>query len=256
MKILNTEINIISHNQNEVASIQRPNLSTETLVGLQDVFRERVTTILERAYERRVEDFEMSGLDNRYPEFPIVGTAKIVAQEIWKILKKDQHVFRTIKISVASSEDLELFQKTCEGYLNHIQTGLGEEPYCTVDIIIELPDGIVLIERSNPPYGWALPGGFIDAGEETNTAAVREAKEETNLDLVGVREFGVYDKPGRDPRFLTRSTVFIASGHGQAQFGDDAKGLKIIPYAQLTQLKFAFDHNQIIRDYLDQKSEL
>ena len=255
MKVLNTDIDIVSYSQDVVVPVERKALSTETLVGLQDVFRERVTTILERAYERRVVDFEMAGLDNRYPEFPVVGAAKIVAQEIWKILKQDQHEFQTIRINVASPDDLECYKKTCEGYLKHIQTGLGEEPYSTVDIIIELPEGIVLIERSNPPYGWALPGGFIDAGEDTETAAVREAKEETNLDLKHVREFGVYDKPGRDPRFLTRSTVFIAQGQGQAQFGDDAKGLKIIPYDQLTRLKFAFDHNQIISDYLAQKSE-
>jgi len=223
------------------------------LVKAQDPFRQRVRTMFERAHQRGLAEFELSGLDNRYPDFPIVGAAKITAQETLRAVKKNGQPFKTITIQVPGERTRELFRKTLEGYIHHIENDLGEEPYYTVDLIIELPEGIVLIERSNPPYGWALPGGFIDPGEAPKEAAVREAKEETNLEVVQVREFNVYGQPGRDPRFQTVSTVFIAKGVGQAQFGDDAKGLKIIPYPQLLNGHYAFDHLQIIKDYLKQK---
>ncbi|MBP9854772.1 MAG: NUDIX hydrolase [Candidatus Omnitrophica bacterium] len=202
----------------------------------------------------------MSGQDNRYIDFPIIGAAKIIAQEVYRLLKNGREqagLFRTLKkiiINIQGEHLLSVFKETFEGYINHLENDLGEEPYYTVDLIIELADGLVLIERSNPPFGWALPGGFIDAGEETRQAAIREAKEETHLDLEDVREFKTYDQPGRDPRFQTSSTVFIAKGKGKPHFGDDAKGLKIIPYAQLLDHKYAFDHKQIITDYLAQKA--
>ncbi|MDO8580742.1 MAG: NUDIX hydrolase [Candidatus Omnitrophota bacterium] len=120
-------------------------------------------------------------------------------------------------------------------------------------MIIELPQGIVLIERSNPPYGWALPGGFVDYGESLEAAARREAKEETNLELEGLRQFHTYSDPGRDPRFHTISTVFIARGKGRPQSGDDAKGLKIAAYNDLLNGTYAFDHKEIIREYLSHK---
>ena len=101
------------------------------------------------------------------------------------------------------------------GYIDHVVRKLGSGPYVTVDIIIETLQGIVLIERSNPPYGWALPGGFVDYGESLEEAAAREAKEETNLDLVDLRQFHTYSAPGRDPRFHTITTVFIAEGQGE-----------------------------------------
>lgn len=220
------------------------------LVKAQDPFRQRVRTMFERAHQRRIEEFELSGLDNRYPDFPIIGAAKIVAQETLRAVKKSAQPFKTISIQVPGERTRELFRKTLEGYIQHIENDLGEEPYYTVDLIIELPEGLVLIERSNPPYGWALPGGFIDPGEEPKEAAVREAKEETNLDLDNVTEFKTYGEPGRDPRFQTVSTVFIAKGVGQPHFGDDAKGLKIIPYSELLNFKYAFDHKKIIQDYL------
>ena len=80
-----------------------------------------------------------------------------------------------------------------------------------MDIIIEIEGGIVLIERKNPPFGWALPGGFVDYGESFEQAAVREALEETGLRVTLTRQFHTYSDPGRDPRQHTASTVFIAT---------------------------------------------
>ncbi|HQP10419.1 MAG TPA: NUDIX hydrolase [Candidatus Omnitrophota bacterium] len=124
----------------------------------------------------------------------------------------------------------------------------------TVDIIIELSQGIILIERSNPPYGWALPGGFLDRAESLEQAAIRETKEETNLNLVNLRQFHTYSQPGRDPRFHTVSTVFIAEGQGEPRAGDDAKNLKIVRYEDLPELDYAFDHKMIIKEYLIERN--
>ena len=116
-------------------------------------------------------------------------------------------------------------------------------------------EGVVLIERSNPPYGWALPGGFLDYGESLEDAAIREAKEETNLELINLRQFHTYSEMGRDPRFHTISTVFVAEGLGRPHPGDDAKNLKIVRYEDLPELDYAFDHKYVIKKYLEDKKK-
>jgi ADP-ribose pyrophosphatase YjhB (NUDIX family)/O-acetyl-ADP-ribose deacetylase (regulator of RNase III) len=184
--------------------------------------------------------------------FPSVGAAKIMTQEIMKFLRRPTSL-NEIAFCLSDDATFDVFNKTIRGYIQHIQETLGAGPYVCVDMIIELPQGIVLIERSNPPYGWALPGGFVDYGESLEAAARREAKEETNLELEGLRQFHTYSDPGRDPRFHTISTVFIARGKGRPQSGDDAKGLKIAAYNDLLNGTYAFDHKEIIREYLSHK---
>jgi 8-oxo-dGTP diphosphatase len=127
-----------------------------------------------------------------------------------------------------------------------------KNPTPTVDIIIEMMDRpyrpIILIERLNPPLGWALPGGFIDYGESAEAAAVREAEEETGLHVRLVEQFQVYSDPNRDPRQHTLSVVFVAAGKGQPEAKDDAKDLKIFELWQLPN-NLCFDHDRILRDY-------
>jgi 8-oxo-dGTP diphosphatase len=128
-----------------------------------------------------------------------------------------------------------------------------KNPLPTVDIIIEIAGyGIVLIERKNPPHGWALPGGFVDYGESLERAAVREAKEETSLDVKLVEQFHSYSEPGRDPRFHTISTVFIATAEGTPRADDDAKTAEIFREDDLPPA-IVFDHPQILRDYFHYK---
>ncbi len=117
-----------------------------------------------------------------------------------------------------------------------------------MDIIIELKDGIVLIERRNRPYGWALPGGFVDYGESLESAAIREAKEETGLDVELIRQFHAYSDPMRDPRHHTITNVFIAKAEGRAVAGDDAKELGVFSEGKLPN-QIAFDHRDILNDY-------
>ncbi|MEA2083886.1 MAG: NUDIX hydrolase [Thermodesulfobacteriota bacterium] len=124
---------------------------------------------------------------------------------------------------------------------------LYRNPVPTVDIIIETGGGIVLINRKNPPHGWALPGGFVDYGETLETAAVREAKEETGLDVCLVEQFHAYSAPERDPRQHTVSMVFIAKASGIPQAGDDAGQAEIFSLDGLPEL--TFDHGEILDDY-------
>jgi ADP-ribose pyrophosphatase YjhB (NUDIX family) len=123
-----------------------------------------------------------------------------------------------------------------------------KNPIPTVDIIIEYKGGIILIKRKNPPPGWALPGGFVDYGESLEYAAVREAKEETGLDIRLVRQFHTYSSPDRDARFHTISTVYIAKGEGKLNAGDDAKEAGIFTRDKLPG-EIAFDHRNILKDY-------
>ena len=125
-------------------------------------------------------------------------------------------------------------------------------PLVTVDIIIELDSGIVLIERKNPPHGWALPGGFVDYGESLEASATREAKEETCLDVTLVEQFHSYSDPDRDPRHHTVSTVFIAKADGTPRAEDDAKNIGVFSKENLPET-IAFDHANILNDYFRYK---
>jgi ADP-ribose pyrophosphatase YjhB (NUDIX family) len=126
-------------------------------------------------------------------------------------------------------------------------------PLVTVDIIIEIDAGIILVERKNRPYGWALPGGFTDYGESLETSAVREAKEETSLDVQLVEQFHTYSDPERDPRHHTITTVFIAQGFGIPAPADDAKNIGLFTSKVLPK-PIVFDHQKIIDDYFRYKN--
>jgi 8-oxo-dGTP diphosphatase len=125
-------------------------------------------------------------------------------------------------------------------------------PLLAADAIIELWDRpgrpIVLIERLNPPPGWAIPGGFVDLGERLEQAAVREAQEETGLAVTLRALLGIYSDPGRDPRGHTVTAVYVAEATGAPEAMDDARAVRVFNLDDLPPV-LAFDHATVLADY-------
>jgi 8-oxo-dGTP diphosphatase len=122
-------------------------------------------------------------------------------------------------------------------------------PPIAADVIAEIGDRIVLIERKNFPFGWAIPGGFVDFGETVEQAAIREAKEETSLDVELRALLGIYSRPDRDPRGQTITVVYVGRGRGEPLAADDAKSLALFD-PRHPPSPLAFDHAEILADYV------
>lgn len=125
-----------------------------------------------------------------------------------------------------------------------------ETPKIMVDVVIPSEEGVLLIRRGSGPYEgmWALPGGFVEVGETVENAAVREAKEETNLDVELERLVGVYSEPDRDPRGHNVSVTFLARvTGGDPEAATDADEVSVLDPSEV---ELAFDHRKIIEDAL------
>jgi len=159
---------------------------------------------------------------------------------------------KDIRFVLYDRKTFNVFCTQAEKYLASMTQKTYWNPVPTVDVIIEISGGIVLVKRKNYPYGWAIPGGFVDYGESLEDAAVREAKEETGLDVAGLEQFHTYSAPGRDPRHHTISTVFTGKGRGELKAADDAAEAEIFREDVLPS-DFAFDHREILKKYFQGK---
>ena len=122
-------------------------------------------------------------------------------------------------------------------------------PACTVDAILEVrPGHVLLVLRRFEPLGWALPGGFVEAGESLEDACRREVREETSIEVLELRQMHTYSDPSRDPRRPTVSTVFVARGSGEPLAGDDAADAAVFPIHALPE-PICFDHAAILEDF-------
>ena len=220
----------------------------------EDKIRQSCASSLTLANKLRIKSLAFPALGCGVGGFPYLACAKIMAQEVFKHLREStDSSLGQIIFCLYGKEAYEVFNENVFRYLEYITNKVQQGPFVTVDAIIETDDGIVLIGRSNPPFGWALPGGFVDYGESLEDAVRREAKEETGVDLEDLKQFHTYSKPGRDPRFHTISTVYIARGKGKPKSGSDAANLKVINIKELKNYNFSFDHKEIIEDYLKYK---
>jgi ADP-ribose pyrophosphatase YjhB (NUDIX family) len=216
--------------------------------------RDSCRNALRVAQDLKIRSVAFPALGCGVGSFPLLAAAKIMSQEIFRHLREDSPALKEIFFCLYNKEAFDIFNKGVISYLEYITQKLQNGPFTTVDAIIEISGGIVLIQRSNPPFGWALPGGFVDYGESLEEAVKREAKEETGLELEDLKQFHTYSQPGRDPRFHTIGTVFIAKAKGKPKAGDDAAGLKVVKLSEIRNLEFAFDHKQILQDYLQYKA--
>ncbi|MFC1805063.1 macro domain-containing protein [Candidatus Omnitrophota bacterium] len=214
--------------------------------------RDSCRSTLKVAEELKIKSVAFPALGCGVGGFPLLAAAKIMAQEVLRHVREKTGL-KEVVFCLYNKKAFDVFDHGVIDYLDYITHKLQGGPFLTVDAIIEIDGSIVLIKRSNPPFGWALPGGFVDYGESLEDAVRREAKEETGLDLEELKQLHTYSEPDRDPRFHTVGTVFIAQGKGKPRAGDDAAGLKVVTSSGLMKLEFAFDHKKVIRDYLKYK---
>ena len=132
---------------------------------------------------------------------------------------------------------------------------MPETPKLTVDVVLRVWNkdrlqGIVLIERKNPPLGLAIPGGFVEVGERVEAAAVREMREEIGIEVKLAYVLGVYSDPKRDPRFHTVSVVFVGDAVGEPKAASDAREASVYRLEEIPLERLVFDHRKIVLDFL------
>ncbi len=228
-----------------------PELSAEPLVPADEQgVRSACARRLDEARKRRKPYVALPALGLGAGGLSPIAAGKIMVQEAIRVARAGESDLREILFIYPPAEGYEDFEKAVTGYVRHFLDALIWGPFVTVDAIIETHGGIVLIERSNPPFGFALPGGFVDYGETLEEAVAREAREETGLELRDLRQFHTYSEPSRDPRFHTVTTVFSARADGPPNPGDDAAACHVVKSSEIERLPFAFDHGKVLRDYL------
>lgn len=214
--------------------------------------RESCKNALLLANELKLSSIALPALGCGTGHFPLVGAAKIMAQETLRQLRETKSTLKEIIFCLYDQKAFDIFERNAIGYLDYFENQL-QSPFATVDTIIDINGAVVLIKRTNPPYGWAIPGGFVDYGESLEAAAQREALEETSLKVDNLKQFHTYSDPKRDPRFHTISTVFTATASGTPKADSDAAEVNLFLENTLPE-HMAFDHRRILLDYFREKN--
>lgn len=217
----------------------------------QEIISKAISSALDLANEKKIETILIPALGCGVGKFPIREAGKIMAEEVINHIHSKTSL-QKISFVLHTQTVYQAFKESFQNHAEYILRKLSKIPIPTVDAIIEIEKNkIILIKRNNPPYGWALPGGFVGYNESLEECVMREVEEETSLKVTDLKQFHTYSEPGRDPRFHTVSTVFIVKTKGSPFAKSDAKSFKIIDLKKLPpKREFAFDHWQIIRDWL------
>ncbi len=214
-----------------------------------DIVRRCTRAVLELCSEKGISEVAFPALGAGVGGLDVALVSKIMAQEVFKAIMEDRAPKRVYFVYY-SERDFE------EGvlayrYLEHLEFKSIEGPFLTVDAVVfddlESPSRIVLIERKNPPFGWALPGGFVDYGETVEEAVRRELEEETGLIYKDYRQLKAYSDPKRDERFHTVTIAFLGWASGEVRPASDAARGQWFELNSLPE-KIAFDHRDIIND--------
>ena len=217
----------------------------------EEIIREATYSALLCAQENKITSIAFCALGCGVGGFSYHEASKIMAQEVFRYVREIKNpVLKRVEFILYSDDAHKIFNQNIIEYLGYMNKKISEGPFLTVDGIIKYQGGIVLIKRSNPPMGWAIPGGFVDYGESVEDAVVREVKEETGLDFIDYKQFKVYSDPKRDPRFHTVSVAFIGEGRGTLKADSDAQDAKVFKPDSLPE-KIAFDHRKVLKDYLN-----
>jgi O-acetyl-ADP-ribose deacetylase len=219
----------------------------------QKIIRKATRSALEKTKEEAIKSIALPALGCGVGGFRKDEAAKIMLEEVMTYAQKSKNLDKVLFV-LYDDQTYRVFKKIIEERFKVIKRKIEDHPIPTVDIIINKSEKIILIKRENPPFGWAIPGGFIEIGETVEEAAEREAKEETGVKVKNLKQFRVYSDPNRDPRFHAISCVFTAETDDEAKASSDAKEARFFKQDKLPE-KIVFDHKKIIDDYFKSRSK-
>ncbi len=217
----------------------------------EETIRKATRNTLLEAKRLKVRSLSFPALGCGTGKFPYSACSKIMAQEVFKFVHFDTPGrLKEIRFVLRSKKAFNIFEDIVYNYITYIYEKIQKGPFLTVDGIVPFGRKILLIERKNPPFGWALPGGFVDWGETVEEAVKREVEEETGIKAKSLDFFGVYSNPQRDPRFHTVSCVYVIRPlNRNFKASSDAKNIGLFSRRDIKRLHLAFDHRNILEDF-------